>query len=264
MITNRYQSAVMWGALLGLTLALPAAAYAQLPADTAPWSQPSARPVLGVSVVPLPPALQAHLGKVVGENRGVLVGDVLPGMPAEKAGIKPLDILITFNGQDISTPEHLAKLVRDREVGATVTLSYVRAGEVHELTVEFADKPEAAPQVGTRLLPPLERFWPIERWVTVEDADAGAADDVVSTFQAMSIRRAADGKFTARIEYMDSSKNQLHREYTGTYEEVRKAINADKELPAAQRRQLLRSLEGHAPGAALKTAPISWLRELAF
>jgi serine protease Do len=64
-------------------------------------------------------------------NRGVLVDGVDHGSPAEKAGIKPQDILLELNGQPLNVrfPEELAparKMVADLAIGAEVELSLQR------------------------------------------------------------------------------------------------------------------------------------------
>ncbi|MFV0464266.1 MAG: S1C family serine protease [Nostocoides sp.] len=51
-----------------------------------------------------------------------------PGGPAEKAGIKPGDIIITFDGRPITAPDELVVAIRAKSVGDTVTLG-VRRGE---------------------------------------------------------------------------------------------------------------------------------------
>ena len=49
---------------------------------------------------PLSPAMAKQLG-LDPKTKGVLVGDVLPGSPAEKAGLKPGDVITGFNGKPV-------------------------------------------------------------------------------------------------------------------------------------------------------------------
>jgi hypothetical protein len=57
-----------------------------------------------------------------------------------------------------------------------------------------------------------------------------------------------DGQYRAEIQFNDKEKKVLHREYVGTREEIREAIAQDKDLPAAEREHLLRSLDQQSSG----------------
>jgi putative serine protease PepD len=51
---------------------------------------------------------------------------ILPGGPAEKAGLKPGDIILSIDGQDIATSDDLIVAIRSHSIGDTVTLKYQR------------------------------------------------------------------------------------------------------------------------------------------
>ena len=55
---------------------------------------------IGIQLAPLTPALARQLGLDEG-TKGVLVGECLPGSPAEKAGLKQGDVIIGFAGEKI-------------------------------------------------------------------------------------------------------------------------------------------------------------------
>ena len=57
---------------------------------------------VGIQLAPLTPALARQLGLDEG-TKGVLVGDVLPGSPAEKAGLKQGDVIIGFAGEKVQS-----------------------------------------------------------------------------------------------------------------------------------------------------------------
>ena len=67
---------------------------------------------LGVGVESLPTALTSQMPSVLSEGCGVLVADVAAGSPAEKAGLKQNDILISYDDQRLYSPEQFVKLVR--------------------------------------------------------------------------------------------------------------------------------------------------------
>jgi putative serine protease PepD len=55
-------------------------------------------------------------------------GGILPGSPAEKAGLRSGDIVIALDGKPISGPEELIVGVRSKNVGDVVTLTFKRNG----------------------------------------------------------------------------------------------------------------------------------------
>ena len=53
---------------------------------------------------------------------------ILPGSPAQKAGLRGGDVIIEFDGKRINTPEELIVLVRSKNVGDRITLVFIRDG----------------------------------------------------------------------------------------------------------------------------------------
>ncbi|HEV8471871.1 MAG TPA: PDZ domain-containing protein, partial [Methylomirabilota bacterium] len=64
---------------------------------------------LGVSIQPLTPELARSFNAK--DNKGVLVSDVVPDSPAAKAGVKPGDILLEFDGKKMEAPSDLQRAV---------------------------------------------------------------------------------------------------------------------------------------------------------
>lgn len=60
------------------------------------------------------------------EPIGALIAGVSEGSPAEKAGIKPGDIILEFDGQKIKTMRNLPKIVANTKVGKNVYLKIWR------------------------------------------------------------------------------------------------------------------------------------------
>ena len=65
---------------------------------------------------------------------GVVVVEVIPGSPAEKAGIQPGDVIVGFDGNEISTMEGLQKRISNQKAGKKVTVDIKRKnnGEKYE------------------------------------------------------------------------------------------------------------------------------------
>ncbi|MFL6353029.1 MAG: PDZ domain-containing protein [Bryobacteraceae bacterium] len=69
------------------------------------------------------------------EPRGVEVLRAEQGSPAEKAGIKPGDILLSYNGENILSAQQLGRLVRETPQGRKVKVQLWRDRTVQTLTV---------------------------------------------------------------------------------------------------------------------------------
>lgn len=68
-------------------------------------------------------------------DKGALVANVLPQSPAEKAGLKPYDVIVEFNGQKIDSPNDIQKAVASTPVGQASKVKVYRNGKIAELSV---------------------------------------------------------------------------------------------------------------------------------
>ena len=85
------------------------------------------RPFLGVATSPIAPVLRDHLE--IPEGFGIQIEFVVEDSPAEKAGLRPKDLLTRFEDQMLTTPEHLALLVRSKKKGDSVEVTFIRKGK---------------------------------------------------------------------------------------------------------------------------------------
>jgi C-terminal processing protease CtpA/Prc len=83
------------------------------------------------------------------EERGVEVSMVDQDAPAGKAGIKPHDVILDFNGTPVESGEQLRRLIRETPAGRTVTLGISRDGNPMKISAQLADrgKIDAPPKV---------------------------------------------------------------------------------------------------------------------
>ena len=222
---------------------------------------------LGLGVSTLPPVLTSHLPEVIGKGRGVLVTQVRDGSPAEKAGLRKYDVLIRYDDQDLYAPEQLVKRVRNEEPGKEVELEYVRSGRLATVKVTLGEAETQSSVTGH--WPGLGNDWPglMKDWpglsndwpgfnrrfkfptipyrpdFLTEEDDLGDEGTQWTDFESMSLMKDSDGKYRAKVQYKGEDGSMVNREYSGTRQEVRDAIESDKELPNNQRQQLLRSLD---------------------
>jgi serine protease Do len=80
----------------------------------------------------------------LGSVTGVEVARVEPGSPAEQAGIKAGDVLLSFNNESIVGAKHLGRLVSETPVGRKIKIEYSRDGKVSTVMVTTAARPALA------------------------------------------------------------------------------------------------------------------------
>jgi serine protease Do len=84
--------------------------------------------------------LSGAVNRVYGFKSGVLVQEVQPGGPADKAGLKPGDIINTIDGRPIKDGEDLVNEIASRKPGSTIRLGFMRDGKADDTTVTIGDR----------------------------------------------------------------------------------------------------------------------------
>jgi serine protease Do len=83
------------------------------------------------------------------DKKGVMVMEVMPGNPAEAAGIQPKDIIVEINGQPVSTSRDLTGTVASLNVGEKAKVILIRNGKKQTVQVEIAKRPEDTTQLAS-------------------------------------------------------------------------------------------------------------------
>jgi serine protease Do len=119
---------------------------------------------------------------------GALIATVEPGSPADKAGLKPGDVVLAYNGQAIDDPNKLPRLVGATKPGQSATLRIWRDGKAEEVKFtagelvaeaklakpsgdKAATKPNRLGLVVSELPAPHRRALGIEYGLVVESVD---------------------------------------------------------------------------------------------
>ncbi len=100
------------------------------------------RAYLGVAPRELDAAYAEALGLAL--KRGILVEDVIPGMPADRAGVREGDVITEFAGQEVENIDAFRFLVAEREVGEKVEIRLHRDGNSITKKVRLVEYPEEA------------------------------------------------------------------------------------------------------------------------
>jgi serine protease Do len=95
---------------------------------------------IGVSIQSMSPEMAQSFG--LKEPKGALVGDVVSGGPAEKAGVKRGDVIVSFDGKEIKNMSDLPRLVAETPVGKTVGIKVIRNSKEVDLKITVAELTE--------------------------------------------------------------------------------------------------------------------------
>jgi S1-C subfamily serine protease len=88
------------------------------------------RPWLGVST-----------GEQANGSAGALVGQVVPGSPSDKAGIRPNDVITRVDGSTVSMPQDIADAIQHKKPGDTVKITLRRGGKEQTVDVKLGTRP---------------------------------------------------------------------------------------------------------------------------
>ncbi len=121
---------------------------------------------LGVGVRDLTPELARSLHLEM--EKGASVADVIKGGPAEKAGIKKDDVIIAYQGKEITDASALRNDVAVTPIGQDVKITVVRGGKKEELTVTIGSLEGATKILGASV---KDRLGADVRPVTPEEAE---------------------------------------------------------------------------------------------
>jgi serine protease Do len=117
---------------------------------------------LGIQFQPLTDALAR--GFELESTQGALVGDVLPGTPADKATIRSGDVIVEFGGQRIGTARDLPRSVAAISPGSEVDLVVMRKGKQRRLRAVVGPKPNEYSVAGKTPVPSPPAPQPSTGW----------------------------------------------------------------------------------------------------
>jgi len=99
---------------------------------------------LGVSMQEITPDLAQSLG--LKDAKGTLVADVIPGDPADQAGLKAGDVILESNGKPVQDMMHFRNEIAETAPGTSLSLKILRDGKYLDKTLvvgELKEKGEA-------------------------------------------------------------------------------------------------------------------------
>jgi len=96
------------------------------------------RAYLGVVVVPAPvaPVWRSKLG---GRATGLRVASIVSGGPADRAGLRTGDLLLTAGGHEVATAQDLQRLMFEEAIGRPLPITVMRNGALVDVIAEPAE-----------------------------------------------------------------------------------------------------------------------------
>ena len=126
------------GGYMGLSFAIPIDVAVKVKNDLQKYGKVS-RGRLGVSIQSVSQDLADSFG--LKKPQGALVSAVDSGSPAETAGLKSGDIILSVDGRTIDSSADLPRLIGETRPGTTVSIKVWRHGDIRELRTLLGELP---------------------------------------------------------------------------------------------------------------------------
>lgn len=104
---------------------------------------------LGVSIRDLAPEQAKSMQRQA--DKGALIAEVVPGSPADAAGLKKDDLVTAFQGKPVTDAAALQRQVGDAPVGARASLTVQREGKSVDLSVTIGSLEDAVRRIAASL-----------------------------------------------------------------------------------------------------------------
>ena len=142
-------------------------------------------------------------------SHGAMVQDVTDGSPADRAGLRPYDVVVAIDERTISNEDQLIREIAGRTPGSAVRLKVVRDRHEQVTTVKLAERPQRDTSDGRTDAPQ-----PSERSKSDQDSSLGLSvrDLDRQTLERLDLARDTRGVLITRVEPLSSSfDNGLER-----------------------------------------------------
>ncbi len=133
------------GGSLGIGFAIPVSTAKMVMEQILTTGQVT-RGYIGVETQVLSPELAESFGLPAGQPQGVVVAGVLQNGPADKAGLKPGDVLLAINDKALQTPSDMRNTIASLKPEQAAQLKVLRAGGEKRLEVIVGTRPKRQQQ----------------------------------------------------------------------------------------------------------------------
>ncbi len=175
---------------------------------------------MGLRVDLLPKELAAQLPEDVLVGQGIMVTGFTDNSPAEKAGIKPYDILLTYDRHALMHPQKFIELIRGDKPGREVKLKLVRKGKIITIPVTLTSQE-----------------YPLD-----DDQLDYQYNLQVLGYDGMRIKQLSKDDFRAEIRYLAPDGIVRRLRLSGSFKKITHDIYVNTELSAIAKHDLVKAL----------------------
>ncbi len=180
------------GGSIGIGFAIPANMVARI-VDAEASGGKLVQPWIGVSGEALTADIAVSMG--LPHPGGVVVQQVYPMGPADRAGLQPGDVIVGVNDRNIGDPGGLRFRLATQKVGGTADLNVIRRGKPVDLPVKLIE----APEVPTRDETELKGEQPLNGAVVVNLSPAVSDELGVSEWKGVAIAKIRRGSYPDKL-----------------------------------------------------------------
>jgi serine protease Do len=134
-------------------------------------------------------------------SHGALVQDITAGSPADRAGLRPYDVIVTLDDRSIANDDQLIREIAGRTPGSPARLQFMRDGHSQTVTVKLAERPSREAADRAQTAPSQERRSDRDEillGLVVRDLDR-------QTIDRLDLPKQMRGVLITRVEPMSSS-----------------------------------------------------------
>jgi serine protease Do len=157
---------------------------------------------------------------------GAFVQDVTEGSPAERAGLRPYDVVTTFDGVAVENEDELIREISSHAPGSPAKVQVLRDGRDQTFMVKLAERPPREASAQPRQTAPSSNSrteaTPV-LGLTVRDLDAGA-------FNRLDLPSQTRGVLITRVEPLSPAFDAEMQRDTVLIEINRKAVRSAEEF----------------------------------
>jgi serine protease Do len=179
---------------------------------------------LGVTIQDLKGDLASYYG--VKEKSGVLVASVVPGDPADQAGIQPKDIITKVDGKEVTTSRDLTNLAAKLGVGDTAEITVSRKGQTKTFDVKVGRRPLTLAAASEDQRPESKGEFGFE--VTELTPEIVKRFNIEETKGVIVVNVAPDGKAMAAGVQQGDLIIEINRENVSTVKDFKELIDRHK------------------------------------
>jgi serine protease Do len=133
-------------------------------------------------------------------SRGAIIQDVTPGSPADRIGLRPYDVILSFDGQEVVNDDELIRAIAAKAPGTAVEFQMFRDGRQFGVSVKLAERPSRSSPAASSAASstPLRASDDILLGLTVRDLDASA-------FNRYALPASTRGVLITRVEPLSAA-----------------------------------------------------------